>query len=62
MRTREEVLAELAAMPALPLLTEAWEGEGAARALVLSRTLVRPGEAAWERALAQNAARLGLPG
>lgn len=44
---------QLAAMPALPFVTEAWEGEGAAAQLVMRRDLVRPGEANWPHALAQ---------
>lgn len=47
------VFEQLAALPALPLVTEAWEGEGAAAQLIMRRDLVRPGEAGWPHALAQ---------
>ena len=56
--TRDQLVAQLQAMPALPFVTEAWEGEGDARQLVMQRVLVRPGEADWQHALAQNLERL----
>lgn len=51
---------QLVAMPALPLLTEAWEGDGAGRQLVMKRTLVRPGDEDWHHALAQNLERVAV--
>ena len=60
--TRDQLVAQLSAMPALPFVTEAWEGEGEAPQLVMRRTLVRPGEPDWPHALAQNLDRLAPPG